>query len=123
MLVKTTVALSMILLFLTVFAVGEAAAQPFGGTTFVNPLGGGPPALVNGGFHFHINPSEDHFAFESLERDSYQYYALHEYEDYKGKDLQQVDRFNDIQYPSYKPEYRPSFDSFFGVESYNPLKW
>jgi hypothetical protein len=120
---KTTVVLGAILLLLPVLVPVDAAAQPFGGTTFANPLGGVPPALVNGGFHFHINPSEDHFAFESLERDSYQYYALHGYDHYTGKDLQQVGRFKDIQYPSYQPRYRSSLDSFFGVESYNPLKW
>ncbi len=98
-------------------------AQPFVGNGPANPFGGASPGLVNGGFHFHINPSEDHYAFESLERHSYQYEALHGYEHIKSDKLQQVDRFKDIQYPKDQPATRSSYDSFFGVESYNPLDW
>jgi hypothetical protein len=108
------------LLFLTP---GVGMAQPFVGSGPANPLGGASPGLVNGGFHFHINPSDDHYAFESLERHSYQYEALHGYEQIKSERLQQFDRFKDIQYPKDQPDTRPSSDSFFGVESYNPLKW
>jgi hypothetical protein len=97
--------------------------QPFVGSGPANPLGGASPGLVNGGFHFHINPSDDHAAFESLERHSYQYKALHGYEHIKSEGLQQVDRFKDIQSPKDQPDTRPSSDGFFGVESYNPLKW
>jgi hypothetical protein len=119
---KKTLLLSTVL-FLVCSAPGVSIAQPLGGTTFVNPLVGTPPALVNGRFHFHITPLEDHPAFESLDKDSYQYHALHGYEHYRGKDLQQVDRFRDIQYPKDQPDYRSSYDSFFGVESSNPLRW
>jgi hypothetical protein len=98
-------------------------AQPFVGSGPANPFGGASPGLVNGGFHFHINPSEDHYAFESLERHSYQYEALHGYEHIRGEGLQQVDRIRDIQYPKDQPDYRPSYDSFFGVGYYDPYKW
>jgi hypothetical protein len=119
---KKGILLSMVLFF--VFsAPGVSAAQPFVGSGPANPLGGASPGLVNGGFHFHINPSDDHYAFESLERHTYQYEALHGYEHIKSEKLQQSDRFKDIQYPKDQPDTRPSSDSFFGVESYNPLKW
>jgi hypothetical protein len=111
------------ILFLLLSAPGGSIAQPFGGHGLVNPLGGVTVGPVNGGVHFHGNPSEDHYAFESLEHDSYQYNALHGYEHYRSKELQRFDRFRDIRYPSYQPDYRPSSDSFFGVEYYNPLKW
>lgn len=112
-----------LVLFLILFAPKVTVAQPFVGSGFVNPLDGGSPGLANGGFHFHINPLEDHPAYESLDKDSYQYYALHGYEHHRGKDLQQVDRFPDIQYPKDQPTPRSSTESFFGVESYNPHKW
>ena len=114
---------SLILFFLLLSLPGSAMAQPLGGITYVNPLGGVPAGLVNGGFHFHINPVDDHPAYESLDKDSYQYYALHGYEHYKGKDLQQVDRFPDIQHPKLQPLNPPNSDSFFGVEIHNPLNW
>jgi hypothetical protein len=98
-------------------------AQPFVGSGPANPFGGASPGLVNGGFHFHINPSEDHYAFESLDRHSYQYEALHGYEHIKSEGLQHPDRFRDIQYPKDQADNRSSGESFFGVESYNPLKW
>jgi hypothetical protein len=109
-----------VILFLLCSAPGVSTAQPLGGHGVVNPLGGAITGTANGGLHFHINPSEDHPMFESLERDTYQYYALHGYEHYRGKDLQQVDRFRDIQYPKNQPYYPSRFDSFFGVDSYNP---
>jgi hypothetical protein len=112
-----------IILFLLFSAPGVSKAQPFGEHGVVNPLGGITAGPVNGGLHFHSNPSEDHYAFESLEHHSYQYYALHGYEHYRGEELQHFDRFRDIQYPKDQPYSRPSFDSFFGVDSYNPLKW
>src|SRR5512136_194331 len=111
------------ILFLLFSTPGVSVAQPFVGNPFANPLGGASPGLVNGGFHFHINPSDDHYAFESLERHSYQYEALHGYEHIKSDKLQQLDRFKDIQYPKDQPVTRSSYDSFFGVESYNPLDW
>jgi len=112
-----------IILFVLFSAPGLSKAQPFGGHGVVNPLGGITAGPVNGGLHFHGNPSEDHFAFESLERHSYQYEALHGYEHYRGEELRNFDRFRDIQYPKDQPYSRPGFDSFFGVESHNPLKW
>jgi hypothetical protein len=121
--VKATLLLSMILFFLLFSAPEVSIAQPLGGNGFVNPLGGVPAGVVNGGFHFHINPLEDHPAYESLDKDSHQYYALHGYEHYRGKDLQQVDRFPDIQYPKHQPYIPFSSESFFGVEIDNPLKW
>jgi hypothetical protein len=111
------------LLLLLFSAPRVCMAQPFGGLGFVNPLGGVSHGLGNGGFHFHINPAEDHYAFESLERHSYQYEALHGYEHIKSEKLQQFDRFKDMQYPKDQPENRSSYESFFGVESYNPLNW
>ena len=119
---KVILLLSPILLFLLLLPAG-AMAQPVGGITYVNPLGGVPAGLVNGGFHFHINPLEDHPAYESLDKDSYQYYALHGYKHYRGKDLQPVDRFPDIQHPKLQPLNPPNSESFFGVEYHNPLKW
>ena len=110
-------------LFLLFLAPGLSIAQPFGGHSSANPLGGIPAGLVNGGVHFHINPSDDHYTFESLEHDSYQYYALHGYEHYRSIELQHFDRFRDIQYPKHEPYYPSSLDSFFGVEYDNPLKW
>jgi len=98
-------------------------AQPFVGSGSVNSFGGASPGLANGGFHFHINPLDDHYAFESLERHTYQYEALHGYEHIQSGGSQRPDRFKDIQYPKDQPDTRPSSDSFFGVESYNPLKW
>jgi hypothetical protein len=98
-------------------------AQTFVGSGPANPLGGASPGLVNGGFHFHINPADDHYAFESLDRHTYQYEALHGYEHIKSEKLQQVERFKDIQSPKDQPATRSSYDSFFGVESDNPLKW
>jgi len=109
--------------FLLLLTPRVGMAQPFVGSGPANPLGGASPGLMNGGFHFHINPSDDHAAFESLERHSYQYEALHGYEHIKSEGLQQVDRFKDIQSPKEQRATRPSSDGFFGVESYNPLKW
>jgi len=112
-----------IILFLLFSVPGDSLGQPFGGHSVVSPLGeviGGP---MNEGLHFHNNPAEDHYAFESLDRHSYQYEALHGYEHYRSKELQRFDRFNDIRYPNSQPDYRPRSDSFFGVKSYNPLKW
>jgi hypothetical protein len=86
-------------------------------------LGGTSPGLANGGFHFHTNPVDDHFAFESLDRHTYQYEALQGYEHIRREKLQEVERFKDIQYPKDQPESRSSSESFFGVKSYNPLKW
>jgi hypothetical protein len=111
------------ILFLLLLTPRVGMAQPFVGSGPAGPLGGASPGLVNGGFHFHINPSDDHAAFESLERHSYQYEALHGYEHLKSEGLQQVDRFKDIQSPKDQPDTRPSTDGFFGVESHNPLKW
>jgi len=119
---KKTILLSM-MLFLLFSAPGVSIAQPFDGHGLVNPLGGVTAGPVNGGLHFHGNPSEDHSAFESLEHDSYQYYALQGYEHYRSKELQRFDRFRDIQYPKNEPYYPSSLDSFFGVDCYNPLKW
>ena len=62
---------------------GISIAQPFDGHGFVNPLGAVTAGPVNGGLHFHSNPSEDHYMFESLEHHSYQYDALHGYEHYQ----------------------------------------
>jgi hypothetical protein len=112
-----------IILFVLLSAPGVSIAQPFNGHGLVNPLEGVIAGPVNGGLHFHRNPSEDHYAFESLEHHSYSYYALHGYGHYRSKELQHFDRFRDIQYPKDQPDYRSSYDSFFGVESYNPLKW
>ncbi len=109
------------ILFLLSLTPRVGMAQLFVGSGPVNPFGGASPGLVNGGFHFHINPSEDHYAFESLERHSYQYEALHGYEHIKSDKLQHVDRFKDLQYPKDQPDNRPNSGSFFGVESYNPL--
>jgi hypothetical protein len=97
-------------------------AQPFVGSGFVNPLSGASAGLVNGGFHSHINPLEDHPAYESLERDSYQYEALHGYEHTKSERLQHLHRFDDIQYPKDRPNPRSSYDTFFGFDYFNPLK-
>lgn len=119
---KKTILLS-IVLFLLFSAPGVSIGQPFDGRGLANPLGGVTVGPVNGGHHFHINPSEDHYAFESLERHSYQYDALHGYEHYRGEELKRLDRFKDIQHSNDKPGYRPGSDSFFGVESYNPLNW
>jgi len=119
---KKTILLS-ILLFLFFSAPGVSVGQPFDGRGPASILGGVTAGPVVGGPHFHINPSEDHYAFESLERHSYQYDALHGYEHYRSERPQRLDRFKDIQYPKDKPDDRPGFDSFFGVESYNPLKW
>jgi hypothetical protein len=99
------------------------AAQSFVGGGSANPLGGTSPGLANGGFHFHTNPVDDHFAFESLDRHTYQYEALQGYEHIRREKLQEVERFKDIQYPKDQPESRSSSESFFGVKSYNPLKW
>ena len=41
----------------------------------------------------------------------------------RSKELQNFDRFRDIQYPKSEPYSPSSFDSFFGVEYQNPLKW
>ena len=112
-----------IILFLLFSVPGDSLGQPFDGHSVVSPLGEVTAGPVNGGLHFHGNPSEDHYAFESLEHHSYQYYALHGYEHYKGKGLQNLDTFRDIQYPKEKPNSPPGSDSFFGVKSYNPLKW
>jgi hypothetical protein len=118
---KKGILLSMVLFF--VFsAPGVGMPQPFVGSDPANPLGGASPGLVNGGFHFHINPAEDHYAFESLERHSYQYEALQGYEHLKSEGLQHPDRFRDIQYPKDQADNRSSYESFFGVESDNPLK-
>ena len=119
---KKTILLGAILVLL-LSAPRVGIAQPLAGSGFVNPLYRGSPGLANGGFHFHINPLDDHSAYDSLDKDSYQYYALHGYEHYRGKDLQPVDRFPDIQYPKDQPDARSSYDTFFGVESYNPYKW
>jgi len=117
---KKTLLLSII--FILLFSAPEVSnAQPFGGHGVVNPLGGISAGPVKGGLHFHGNPSEDHYAFESLERHSYQYEALHGYKHYRGEEPQRLDRFKDIQYPKDQPYSRPGFESFFGVESYNPL--
>jgi len=119
---KKGILVSMVLFF--VFsAPGVGMAQPFVGSGSVNSFGGASPGLANGGFHFHINPLDDHYAFESLERHTYQYEALHGYEHIQSGGSQRPDRFKDIQYPKDQPDTRPSPDSFFGVESYNPLKW
>jgi|APHig6443717497_1056834.scaffolds.fasta_scaffold207478_1 hypothetical protein len=112
-----------IILFLLFAVPGDTIAQPFDGHGFVNPLGAVTAGPVNGGLHFHSNPSEDHYMYESLEHHSYQYYALHGYEHYRFKELQNFDRFRDIQYPKSKPYYPSNFDSFFGFEYQNPLKW
>ena len=47
------------ILFLLFLAPGVSIAQPFGGHSFANPLGGIPAGPVNGGVHFHIilNPA------------------------------------------------------------------
>jgi hypothetical protein len=119
---KTTLLLSMIFLLL-LSVPGDAIGQPFGGHDVVTPLGEVTPAPVNGRLHFHGNPLEDHSEFESLEHHSYQYYALHGYEHYRSKELHSMDRFNDIRYPKAQPYSRPGTDSFFGVQSYSPLKW
>jgi len=112
------------ILFLLLSAPGVSKAQPFGAHGPANPLRGVIVGPVNGGLHFHINPFEDHSAFESLEHDSYQYYALHGYEYYnRSEKLPRLDRFKDIQYPKNEPYIQPSSDSFFGVEYDNPLKW
>lgn len=110
----------MVIVLLLLPTIGSAQ-QGFVGSGPANPLGGASPGLVNGGFHFHINPLEDHFAFESLDRHTYQYEALHGYEHIQSKKLQQLDRFNDIQYP-HQPGPGSSNDSFFGVDYFNPLK-
>jgi hypothetical protein len=120
---KTTLVISLMLFSMLLLVPEYTSAQPFSGFSYANPLGGVPAGMENGGFHFHINPLEDHPAYESLDKDSYQYYALHGYEHCKGKDLQKVDRFPDIQYPKKQPAARSSYDTFFGVESYNPYKW
>lgn len=117
---KKTLLLSTIL-FLLLSAPGVGEAQPFGGHDVVRPLGGITAGPVNGGLHFHGDPSEDHYAFESLEHHSYQYYALHGYKHCRGEELQNSDRFRDLRYPKDQPYSRPGFDSFFGVQSYNPL--
>jgi hypothetical protein len=98
-------------------------AQPFVGTGSASPFGGALPGLANGGFHFHINPTEDHYAFESLDRHTHQYEALRGYEHIKSEKLQQVDRFKDIQYPKNQPYSSSSDDSFFGVQTNSPLDW
>ena len=112
-----------IIYFLLFSAPGFSIAQPYARHGSVNPLGEVTTGRVDGRLHFHSDPSEDHYAFESLEHHSYQYYALHGYEHYKGKGLQNLDTFRDIQYPKEKPNSPPGSDSFFGVKSYNPLKW
>jgi hypothetical protein len=61
--------------------------------------------------------------FESLEHHSYQYHILHGYKHYRSKELGDLDRFRDLRYPKDQPEYRRGFDSFFGVKSYDALKW
>jgi len=119
---KKTLLLS-VFLFLVCSAPGVSTAQPFGGHGVVSPPGETTAGLVDGGLHFHGNPAEDHSMFESLEQDSYQYEALHGYEHYKGKGLQNLDPFNDIRYPKEKPNSHPGFDSFFGVKPSNQLKW
>jgi len=111
------------ILFLIFLVPEDTLGESFGGHGVVSPLGEVTAGPVNGGLHFHSNPAEDHFIFESLERHSYQYEALHGYEHYRSKELQSFDRFRDIQYPKDQPDSRPSSDSFFGVRSYNPLKW
>jgi len=112
-----------IILFLLFSAPGDSLGQPFAGHGITTRLGEVTAGPVNGGLHFHSNPSEDHFIIESLERHSYQYEALHGYEHYKGKGLQNLDPFNDIRYPKEKPNSHPGFDSFFGVKPSNQLKW
>lgn len=109
------------ILFLLLSAPGVSSAQSFSGHSSVDPLGGASPGLANGGFHFHINPLEDHPAFESLERDTYRYEALHGYEHSRGEELRRLDRFKDIRNPKNLPGSSPSVDSFFGVEVFKPL--
>ena len=111
------------ILFLLFFIPGFVLSQPLGGKSPANPLWGASPGLANGGFHFHTNPVDDHFAFESLDRHTDQYEALQGYEHIRSEKLQQPDRFKDIQRPQDRPESRSSSESFFGVKSYNPLKW
>jgi hypothetical protein len=77
--------------------------QPFVGTGSASPFGGKSPGLANGGFHSYINPSDYHYAFESLVRHTHPYEALHGYEHYRGKAFQQIDRFPGIQYPKQQP--------------------
>lgn len=117
-----TVMLSLMLILLF-SAPGVSMAQPLGGHGVVSPAGEAIAGLVDGGLHFHGNLAHDHYMFESLEHHSYQYEVLHGYEHYKGKHLQNLDRFKDIRYPKDKPDSRPSSDSFFGVKCNNPLKW
>ena len=112
-----------IILFLLFSAPGDSLGQPFGGHGVVSPLGEATASPVNGGLHFHSNPADDHYMFESREQDSYQYEALHGYEHYNGKGLQNLDPFRDIRYPKEKPNSHLGSDSFFGVKPYNPLKW
>jgi hypothetical protein len=119
---RTTVVLCIIILFLLFLVPGDAICQPFAGHGITTTLGEATAGLEDGGLHFHGNPAEDHTIFESLERHSYEYEALHGYGHYRSKGLQRFDRFNDIRYPKDQPESRPSVDSFFGVKSYNPLK-
>ena len=119
-----TVLLEIILFFFLLLSVpGDTLGQPFGGNGVASPRGEVTTGLVDGGLHFHGNPAEDHFLFESLEHHSYPYYALHRYEHYRSKELQSFDRFRDIQSPKNKPYHPSNFDRFFGFKSYNPLKW
>ncbi|MGE5842884.1 MAG: hypothetical protein ACM335_11430 [Deltaproteobacteria bacterium] len=111
------------ILFVLFSAPGVSTAQPFDGHVPIDQPGIASPGLLDGGFHFHTNPADDHYAFESLERDTYQYRALHGYKHNKGDELRRMDRFEDIRYPKNKPDSRPGSDSFFGVKSHNPLKW
>jgi len=108
--------------FLIFLASGDSLGQPFGRHGVVSPLGQVTASPVNGELHFHSNPAEEHYAFESLEHHSYQYYALHGYEHYKAKGLRSLDPFRDIRYPKDKANSRPGSDSFFGVKSYDALK-
>lgn len=112
-----------LMLVLLLSAPGITMAQPSSGHGVVSPAGEATTGLADGGLHFHDNPAEDHYMFESFERHSYQYEALHGYEHYRGDELKRLDRFEDIRYPKDKPDSRPSSDRFFGAEYHNPLKW
>jgi hypothetical protein len=110
-----------VILFLLFSAPGIAGAQAFGGHGFVNPLVRAPIDPMKGRLDIHTNPSDDHFAFESLERHSYQYEALHNYEHYRGEGLRQFDRFRDIQYPKNQPYDHSPVDRFFDLIFLNPF--
>jgi hypothetical protein len=121
---KKTLLLGIILsLCLLLWLPGDSSGQPFGGYGVVTPPGGATVGLVDGGLHFHGNPADDHSMFESLERDSYQYEALHGYEHIRSDKLKEVDRFKDVRNSTDRRDSRSSRESFFGVDSVNPLKW